>query len=273
MDALGNKGDEEGGLWLAKKAGEGDTEITGRGEETQSCQAAVSGLPNCSTKDDAAGEALAKPTRDGLVQSADGLPQETFKICKEYLRPYKRCLRKLHLPKDLPEEKRMNCTRKNLLILGDHINLFLQHYCKAWELKHWKKMLWRFVALFSIHDEKQLWKLYRYSKDNEMDKFLKTYARLEYPTLLTRPKESGLMKLREKWGLPGDLSMPEKLKERRSLSPGLGQPKGGVSKKRLRRAASSAGRQDGVELTFNVSVRSAFARSDGLERFQNPPLD
>lgn len=33
-------------------------------------------------------------------------------------------------------------------------------------------MLWRFVSLFSAFDEKQLRKLYKYSKANEMSKFL-----------------------------------------------------------------------------------------------------
>uniref|UniRef100_A0A8D2Q2C2 Chromosome 17 open reading frame 64 n=1 Tax=Varanus komodoensis TaxID=61221 RepID=A0A8D2Q2C2_VARKO len=107
-----------------------------------------------------------------LVHYADGLTQDTFKICKEFLRPFKKCLRKLNLPKDFPEEKRLQSTRKNLTILGDHISMFLQHYCKTWELKHWKKMLWRFVSLFSALDEKQLCKLYRYTKTDQTAKFL-----------------------------------------------------------------------------------------------------
>ncbi|XP_063147108.1 CHD1 helical C-terminal domain containing protein 1 [Candoia aspera] len=112
------------------------------------------------------------PSGDMRVHYADGLTQDTFKICKEFLRPFKKSLRKLNLPKDFPKEKRLNCTRKNLTILGDHINMFLQHYCKTWELKHWKKMLWRFVSLFSALDEKQLCKLYRYSKTDQITKFL-----------------------------------------------------------------------------------------------------
>uniref|UniRef100_A0A8C3SXM9 Chromosome 17 open reading frame 64 n=1 Tax=Chelydra serpentina TaxID=8475 RepID=A0A8C3SXM9_CHESE len=92
--------------------------------------------------------------------------------CKEFLRPFKKSLRKLDLPKELPKDKKLKYTKKNLTILGDHINMFLQHYCKSWELKHWKKMLWRFVSLFSERDAKHLRKLYKYSKSNQMAKFL-----------------------------------------------------------------------------------------------------
>uniref|UniRef100_A0A8C6VMR9 CHD1 helical C-terminal domain containing 1 n=1 Tax=Naja naja TaxID=35670 RepID=A0A8C6VMR9_NAJNA len=99
--------------------------------------------------------------------------------CKEYLRPFKKTLQRLNLPKDYPKEKKLICTRKNLNILGDHINMFL-----LYNLKHWKKdylqsavplrfrMLWRFVSLFSTLDEKQLYKLYRYSKTDQFTKFL-----------------------------------------------------------------------------------------------------
>uniref|UniRef100_A0A8C8VNA4 Chromosome 17 open reading frame 64 n=1 Tax=Pelusios castaneus TaxID=367368 RepID=A0A8C8VNA4_9SAUR len=94
--------------------------------------------------------------------------------CKEFLRPFKKSLRKLHLPKEFPEDKKLKYTKKNLTILGDHINMFLQHYCKSWELKHWRKMLWRFVSLFSVLDGRHLRKLYQYSKSNQMAKFLST---------------------------------------------------------------------------------------------------
>lgn len=59
--------------------------------------------------------------------------------CKEYLRPLKKFLRKLHLPKDVPQKKRLKYVKQSLVALGDHINTFLQHYCRAWEIKHWKK--------------------------------------------------------------------------------------------------------------------------------------
>uniref|UniRef100_A0A8D0C9A8 CHD1 helical C-terminal domain containing 1 n=1 Tax=Salvator merianae TaxID=96440 RepID=A0A8D0C9A8_SALMN len=113
---------------------------------------------------------------DTLVQCADGLTQDTFKICKEFLRPFKKNLRKLNLPKDFPKEKRLSFIQKNLTVLGDHINVFLQHYCKKWEIHHWKKMLWKFVSLFSAFDEKWLCKMYRYSKTNQAGKFLVSCA-------------------------------------------------------------------------------------------------
>ncbi|XP_044286326.1 uncharacterized protein C17orf64 homolog [Varanus komodoensis] len=146
-----------------------------------------------------------------LVHYADGLTQDTFKICKEFLRPFKKCLRKLNLPKDFPEEKRLQSTRKNLTILGDHISMFLQHYCKTWELKHWKKMLWRFVSLFSALDEKQLCKLYRYTKTDQTAKFLKAYCRLESLSGVTLRDDGNLSKLRKTWGLHGGPATQEKL--------------------------------------------------------------
>ncbi|XP_038943583.1 CHD1 helical C-terminal domain containing protein 1 isoform X3 [Rattus norvegicus] len=112
------------------------------------------------------------PAGDVLVRHAKGLSQDTFKICKEYLRPLKKFLRKLNLPKDLPQKKRIKYTKQSLEALGDHINTFLQHYCRAWEIKHWKKMLWRFVSLFSELEAKQLRRLYKYTKTNQTAKFL-----------------------------------------------------------------------------------------------------
>ncbi|KAM6465114.1 CHD1 helical C-terminal domain containing protein 1 isoform 2-T2 [Liasis olivaceus] len=175
------------------------------------------------------------PSGDMRVHYADGLTQDTFKICKEFLRPFKKSLRKLNLPKDFPTEKRLNCTRKNLTILGDHINMFLQHYCKTWELKHWKKMLWRFVSLFSALDERQLCKLYRYSKTDQITKFLKAYCRLENPDLVTLPNNSKLMKLHDPWRLARDAEAQEKLGQMHSLSGGCDLPAGNTPKKRYSR--------------------------------------
>lgn len=59
--------------------------------------------------------------------------------CKECLRPLKKCLRKLSLPQDLPQKKKLKYMKQSLVVLGDHINTFLKHYCRAWEMKHWKK--------------------------------------------------------------------------------------------------------------------------------------
>ncbi|KFP47533.1 Uncharacterized protein C17orf64, partial [Cathartes aura] len=92
--------------------------------------------------------------------------------CKELLRPFKKSLRKLHLPQHLPTEKKLKYMKKSLTIIGDRIDLFLQRYCRASEVKHWQKMFWRFVSLFSEMDAKQLQKLHKYIKNNQMDKFL-----------------------------------------------------------------------------------------------------
>uniref|UniRef100_F6S9I3 Chromodomain-helicase-DNA-binding protein 1-like C-terminal domain-containing protein n=2 Tax=Ornithorhynchus anatinus TaxID=9258 RepID=F6S9I3_ORNAN len=150
------------------------------------------------------------PAGDSLIHSAEGLGQDIFKICKEYLRPLKRFLRKLYLPRDLPWEKRLRCMKKSLVVLGNHIDTFLQHYCRAWETKHWKKMLWRFVSLFSDLDAKQLRRLYRLSKNHQAAKLSVASSPLE-PATSAEPGDS-LPKLYNAWGLQG---------ERRAMKKGL----------------------------------------------------
>nr|XP_048302607.1 uncharacterized protein C17orf64 homolog [Myodes glareolus] len=164
------------------------------------------------------------PSRDALVRHAKGLKQDTFKICKEYLRPLKKFLRKLNLPKDLPQKKRMKYTKQSLEALGDHINTFLQHYCRAWETKHWKKMLWRFVSLFSELESKQLRRLYKYTKTNQTAKFLVAFCPLDAPERsLLASQEDSLPRLCSAWGLHGNLSG---MKERLSKMQAPGQVSG-----------------------------------------------
>ncbi|XP_053426724.1 CHD1 helical C-terminal domain containing protein 1 [Nycticebus coucang] len=153
------------------------------------------------------------PTRDPLVRHAKGLGQDTFKICKEYLRPLKKFLRKLHLPKDVPQKKKLKYMKESLVVLGDHINTFLQHYCRAWEIKHWKKMLWRFVSLFSELEAKQLRRLYKYTKSNQNAKFLVAFSPSDVPERsLLADREDSLPKLCDAWGLHSDISgMKERL--------------------------------------------------------------
>ncbi|XP_023372400.1 uncharacterized protein C17orf64 homolog [Otolemur garnettii] len=153
------------------------------------------------------------PARDPLVRHAKGLGQDTFKICKEYLRPLKKFLRKLHLPKDVPQRKKLKYMKESLVVLGDHINTFLQHYCRAWEIKHWKKMLWRFVSLFSELEAKQLRRLYKYTKSNQNTKFLVAFSPSATPDRsLLAGREDSLPKLCNAWGLHSDISgMKERL--------------------------------------------------------------
>ncbi|XP_031210158.1 uncharacterized protein C17orf64 homolog isoform X1 [Mastomys coucha] len=153
------------------------------------------------------------PAGDALVRHAKGLSQDTFKICKEYLRPLKKFLRKLNLPKDLPQKKRIKYTKQSLEALGDHINTFLQHYCRAWEIKHWKKMLWRFVSLFSELEAKQLRRLYKYTKTNQTAKFLVALCPWDAPERsLLANQEDSLPRLCSAWGLHGNISgMKERL--------------------------------------------------------------
>ncbi|KFQ25908.1 Uncharacterized protein C17orf64, partial [Merops nubicus] len=92
--------------------------------------------------------------------------------CKELLRPFKKSLRKLRFPQHLSTERKMKYAKKSLTVIGTHIDQFLQQYCRPSEVKHWQKMLWRFISLFSEMDERQLQKLYKYIKTNQMDKFM-----------------------------------------------------------------------------------------------------
>uniref|UniRef100_A0A8C6D4J0 CHD1 helical C-terminal domain containing 1 n=1 Tax=Moschus moschiferus TaxID=68415 RepID=A0A8C6D4J0_MOSMO len=162
------------------------------------------------------------PAKGSLVCHAKGLDQDTFKICKEYLRPLKKFLRKLHLPKNLPQKKKLKHMKQSLVVLGDHINTFLQHYCRTWEIKHWKKMLWRFVALFSELEAKQLRKLYKYTKNNQTAKFLVAFCSLETPeSSLLANQEDSLPKLCTAWGLHHHLSG---MKERLSKLQAPGHP-------------------------------------------------
>ncbi|XP_077021149.1 CHD1 helical C-terminal domain containing protein 1 isoform X2 [Tamandua tetradactyla] len=153
------------------------------------------------------------PAGDSLVRHAKGLGQDTFKICKEYLRPLKKFLRKLHLPRDLPRKKKLKYMKQSLVVLGDHINTFLQHYCRTWEIKHWRKMLWRFVSLFSELEAKQLRRLYKYTKNNQPAKFLVAFCPLDVPeSSLLAEQEDSLPKLCNAWGLHGNISgMKERL--------------------------------------------------------------
>ncbi|XP_015998815.2 uncharacterized protein C17orf64 homolog [Rousettus aegyptiacus] len=173
------------------------------------------------------------PPGDSLVRHAKGLDQDTFKICKEYLRPLKKFLRKLHLPKDLPQKKRLKYMKQSLVVLGDHINTFLQHCCRTWEINHWKKMLWRFVSLFSELEAKELRRLYKYTKSNQNAKLLVAFCPLGTPeSSLLADQEDSLPKLCSAWGLHGNISgMKERLSKMQT--PGCeaslrGEPRSGV---------------------------------------------
>ncbi|XP_068272072.1 CHD1 helical C-terminal domain containing protein 1 [Nyctibius grandis] len=163
------------------------------------------------------GSESAPPCKTPLICGADGLDEDTFKICKELLRPFKKSLKKLRLPQDLPTEKAVKYTKESLTAIGECIDLFLQRYCRASEVKHWQKMLWRFVSLFSEIDEKQLQKLYKYIKNNRMDKFLKLYRASEDPDSVPRLKEEKLKQLYISWGLcRGTRDLQEHLHQRES---------------------------------------------------------
>ncbi|XP_017505750.3 CHD1 helical C-terminal domain containing protein 1 [Manis javanica] len=166
------------------------------------------------------------PARVSLVCHAMGLSQDAFKICKEYLRPLKKFLRKLHLPKDVPKKKQLKYMKQSLVVLGDHISAFLQHYCQAWEIKHWRKMLWRFVSLFSELEAKQLRRLYKHTKSNQLAKFLVVSCPLDtLESCLMAGQEDNLPKLCDAWGLHGNLSsMKARLSEMQAPNCGASLP-------------------------------------------------
>ncbi|KAJ1185633.1 hypothetical protein NDU88_002423 [Pleurodeles waltl] len=134
------------------------------------------------------------PKEDVLIHCAEGLGTDTFKICKEYMRPMKKSLRKMALPADLPREKKLKYTRRSLIRLGDHIDVFLQDYCKPWEVNHWRKVMWRFVSLFSQMDAKTLHRLYKYTKSNQMDRLYKYTKSNQMDKFLRRAETQALYK-------------------------------------------------------------------------------
>ncbi|XP_035156616.1 CHD1 helical C-terminal domain containing protein 1 isoform X3 [Callithrix jacchus] len=166
------------------------------------------------------------------MEASDGQGGEGDKPlekCKEYLRPLKKFLRKLHLPRDLPQKKKLKYMKQSLVVLGEHINTFLQHYCRAWEIKHWRnlgplscRMLWRFVSLFSELEAKQLCRLYKYTKKNQPAKFLVALYPSDAPERSSLAvQEDSLPKLCDAWGLRGDISsMKERLSKMQAPAQG-----------------------------------------------------
>ncbi|XP_026717613.1 uncharacterized protein C17orf64 homolog [Athene cunicularia] len=144
----------------------------------------------------ATGSESAPPCKTPLICCADGLDEDTFKICKELFRPFKKSLKKLQSPQHLPREKQLKYMKESLTIIGDRIDTFLQQYCRASEVKHWQKMFWQFISLFSKMDGKQLQKLYKYIKNNQIDKFVMS----ELPEL----EEQRLKQLYISWGVCRD---------------------------------------------------------------------
>ncbi|XP_054064231.1 CHD1 helical C-terminal domain containing protein 1 [Rissa tridactyla] len=181
---------------------------------TQKKQGATTNESHKTTKNDLAGTAKeaafvtgsesSPPCKTPLICCAEGLDQDTFKICKELLSPFKKSLRKLHLPQHVPTERKLKYTKESLTIIGERIDLFLQQYCRASEVKHWQKRLWRFVSLFSEMDAKQLQKLYMYLKNNQMDKFLQLCCPSENPDSHPGLKEEKMQQLYIIWGLCRD---------------------------------------------------------------------
>uniref|UniRef100_A0A8B9FB56 Chromosome 17 open reading frame 64 n=1 Tax=Amazona collaria TaxID=241587 RepID=A0A8B9FB56_9PSIT len=122
------------------------------------------------------GSQSAPPRKAPLVCCADGLDKDTFKICKQFLRPVKSSLGKLNLSQYRLRQKKLKCVQRSLAILGNRIDLFLHKFCRASEVTRWRKKLWLFVSLFSQLEADQLEMMYVYIKENQMDEFLVSFA-------------------------------------------------------------------------------------------------
>nr|XP_014342862.1 PREDICTED: uncharacterized protein C17orf64 homolog isoform X2 [Latimeria chalumnae] len=158
-------------------------------------------------------------------RSCTGNSSGTKDKCKEYLRPMKRSLKQLDLPEDLSKEIQLKSTKKNLIRIGTHINIFLQEYCRPCEVRHWKKMLWKFVSLFSEFEARKLRKLYKYAQNNEVDKFMKIYWNTNPQDSSEDPGAVDMQQLYRAWGLKGDSDKPT---TRKSESHKLHQSQGGT---------------------------------------------
>ncbi|EOB05138.1 Chromodomain-helicase-DNA-binding protein 1 [Anas platyrhynchos] len=114
---------------------------TGAAEDNPAGQAKATEGDAAGSRGEAAprtGSSHAAPCRTPLINYADGLDRDTFKICKEFLRPFKKSLRKLSLPQHLSRKRKVKYTKESLTIIGDRIDLFLRQHCRASEVKHWK---------------------------------------------------------------------------------------------------------------------------------------
>uniref|UniRef100_A0A5F8G8B5 CHD1 helical C-terminal domain containing 1 n=1 Tax=Monodelphis domestica TaxID=13616 RepID=A0A5F8G8B5_MONDO len=215
------------------------------------------------------------PAGDSLIRHAEGLGQDTFKICKEYLRPLKKFLRKLHLPRDLPQKKKLKYMKRSLMVLGDHINTFLQHYCRAWEIKHWRKMLWRFISLFSELDAKLLRRLYKYSKSDQNAKFLVAFRPLDTSETIAPSTEqsNSLPELYNAWGLHRDSTCTkEKFNKMQGHAPEAslsGEQKHGGQAKRGNAGMALGGKFPG-ELAAVLATQNQDSISKQLESSTRP---
>lgn len=98
-----------------------------------------------------------------VMDFREEMAEETFKKCKEKMRPEKKSLQQLDSPdqKSTPKEQ-VQTTKKCLLNIGDHIERCLDEYTKEpKELDVWRSNLWSFVAKFTELGPAKLHKLYR----------------------------------------------------------------------------------------------------------------
>ncbi|XP_062473024.1 CHD1 helical C-terminal domain containing protein 1 isoform X1 [Pezoporus occidentalis] len=165
------------------------------------------------------GSESAPPLKAPLICCAEGLDKDTFKVCKEVLRPFKSSLRKLNLSQHHLMKKRLKHVKESLAITGNCIDRFLHKFCRASEVARWQKKLWQFVSLFSELEADQLEKMYVCIKKNQMDKFQQLCCPSETPC-----SEEELNWLYTRRGLQGGTERPAGAARSKRQSPSAQLP-------------------------------------------------
>nr|XP_018668181.1 chromodomain-helicase-DNA-binding protein 1 [Ciona intestinalis]XP_026690760.1 chromodomain-helicase-DNA-binding protein 1 [Ciona intestinalis] len=115
------------------------------------------------------------PVPVGSSEFSGELNAETFRECKERLRPVKRALKQLNRPPPAPEgseeQIRVDHTLRCLLQIGDRVIECLRELHDPERIKKLRRNLWIFVSKFTEYNAEKLHKLYRVAiKKREHDK-------------------------------------------------------------------------------------------------------
>ncbi|XP_078487600.1 chromodomain-helicase-DNA-binding protein 1 [Ciona intestinalis] len=115
------------------------------------------------------------PVPVGSSEFSGELSAETFRECKERLRPVKRALKQLNRPPPAPEgseeQIRVDHTLRCLLQIGDRVIECLRELHDPERIKKLRRNLWIFVSKFTEYNAEKLHKLYRVAiKKREHDK-------------------------------------------------------------------------------------------------------
>lgn len=105
------------------------------------------------------------------------LSEKIFEECKNILRPVKKALKNIDMPKEggnLNERDHIERIKPNILEIGDTINDHLTMYSDPDKIKLWRNYLWVFVAKFTSNWSweriKNLYKKFSESRDDPLYK-------------------------------------------------------------------------------------------------------